>query len=86
MEPLAAADRSNANWQQQLAEDYASLAAIQVKLGDNAAALATLRTGHDLMTALIEADPANPKWEAGLHYFNQQIAALGPPAPETAKQ
>jgi hypothetical protein len=38
MEPLAAADRSNADWQQGLAEDYASLAATQVKLGDNAAA------------------------------------------------
>ena len=32
------------------------------------------------------ADPADPKWKAGLHYFNQQIATLGPPAPETAKQ
>jgi hypothetical protein len=48
--------------------------------------LATLRKGHDLMTALIGADPAYPRWQQGLRYFDQQLAALGPLARDTAKQ
>jgi hypothetical protein len=86
METLAPADRSNADWQQELAEDYAHLAAIQVKRGENAAAVVTLGKGHDLMMALIEADPDYPQWKEALQYFDRQIAAQGPLARETAKQ
>jgi tetratricopeptide (TPR) repeat protein len=51
-ERLAAADRSNTEWQRDLAVSYAKLASVYLRLGNSAEALAALHKGRDIWPRL----------------------------------
>jgi septal ring factor EnvC (AmiA/AmiB activator) len=75
-ERLAAADRSNTEWQSDLAGSYARLASVYRRQGNAADALAALRKGRDIMAALVAIAPSNAQWKKDLAWFDDQIARL----------
>jgi hypothetical protein len=70
---LVAADRSNTQWQRDLAVSRAKLATVFDVQGRIADALA----GIDPMAALVAIVPGNAQWEKDLAWFEEQIACLG---------
>src|SRR5262249_45732655 len=84
-ERLAAADRSNAGWQYDLAISYARLASVYLRQGNVADALTALRKGRDIMAALVAVAPNNARWKKDLASFDGGIAKLEGRAQEAEK-
>ena len=55
---------------------HAKLASAQLQLGNAGEALAELRKGRDIMTALSARQPENTVWQQYLAWFNAEIARL----------
>jgi hypothetical protein len=75
-ERLATADRSNTQWQRDLAISHSRLASVyerQVRIAD---ALQELTQGRDIMAALVVITPGNSQWKSDLAWFERQIARL----------
>jgi septal ring factor EnvC (AmiA/AmiB activator) len=84
-ERLAAADRSNAQWQRDVAVSHAKLASVQLKLGNVDQALLELRKGREIIAALIAIAPGNLQWKQDLAVFDRQIASLEEQTREAGK-
>jgi hypothetical protein len=85
VERLVAADRSNSEWQRDLAVSYTKLASVYPRLGNAADALAALRKGRDILAALVAIAPGNAQWKKDLAWFDRQIAKLEGQAQEAGK-
>jgi hypothetical protein len=75
-ERLAAADRSNSEWQRDLAISHSKLASVYERQRRIADALQELTQGRDIMAALVAIAPGNTQWKNDLAWFEQQIARL----------
>jgi tetratricopeptide (TPR) repeat protein len=75
-ERLAAADRSNTEWQHNLAVSHGKLALAYERLGQIAQALIQVRKGRDLLAALVAMASGNVQWAKDLALFDAQIARL----------
>ena len=84
-ERLAAADRSNAEWQRDLAVSYAKLASIYQQQDNTADALVSLRKGRDIMAALVAIAPSNAQWKKDLAWLDSQIAKAEGQSQEAGK-
>jgi hypothetical protein len=84
-ERLAAADRSNTEWQRDLAVGYAHLASVYLGLGNVADALAALRRGRDIIATLVAIAQSNAQWKQDLARFDGQIASAEGRAQEAGK-
>jgi hypothetical protein len=74
-EPLAA-DRSNIQWQRDLAVGHSKLASVYEAKGRVADALHELVQARDMMIAVVAIDPANARWKNDLTWLEQEIARL----------
>ena len=75
-ERLTAADRSNTEWQRDLAISYGKLATVYEKEQRMAEALAAFRKAGDGMATLVAIAPGNAQWKNDLAWYEQQIAQL----------
>jgi tetratricopeptide (TPR) repeat protein len=73
---LAPSDRSNTQWQRDLANSHVELATIYEKLGDIAQALAELRVARTIMAALVPIAPGYVQWQRDLAWLDREIARL----------
>jgi tetratricopeptide (TPR) repeat protein len=85
VERLAAADRSNTQWQRDLAVGHAKLASVYLRLGNVADASETLRKGREIMARLVTIAPSNAHWKEDLARFDAEIAGLEGRAKEAGK-
>jgi septal ring factor EnvC (AmiA/AmiB activator) len=75
-ERLAAADRSNTQWQRDLAISYFKLASVYERQDRIADALQELTKGRDIVAALVAMAPGNAQWKNDLAWCERQIARL----------
>jgi tetratricopeptide (TPR) repeat protein len=75
-ERLAAADRSNTQWQADLASSHSKLASVYLRLGNVAGSLAELREGREIMVALVAFAPGNAHWKSALAWFDGEFARI----------
>jgi hypothetical protein len=73
---LAAADRSNAQWQRDLAVGHATLALVHERKGRIADALQELIQGTAIMAALVAISPNNAGWKGDLAWLEQHVTRL----------
>jgi tetratricopeptide (TPR) repeat protein len=85
-ERLAASDRSNTEWQYDLAISHDTIASVNAELGQLAEALAELRQARAIMAALVALAPDYAQWKAELAEFDSEIARLGGPAQEQVQK
>ena len=76
VERLAAANRSNAQWQGDLAIGHAKLALVYERQGRITDALRELILGRDIAAALVAITPGNAQWKRDLAQFERDIARL----------
>lgn len=75
-ERVAAADRSNTEWQRDLAVTCFHVALVHERQGRLADALAELIKGRGIMAALVAIAPGNAQWKNDLAWCESQIARL----------
>jgi hypothetical protein len=73
-ERLAAADRSNARWQSDLAYSYEKLSSVYLRLGTVVDGLAALHKARNILAAVVSIAPTNAEWNNDLTWLDYQNA------------
>ena len=76
MEPLAARDAGNTQWQRDLSVSHNKLGDVQVAQGDLAGALAAYRTGLAIRETLAARDAGNTQWQCDLYVSNVKLGGV----------